>query len=646
MKNISKLIEKSKQLHQAGKIDEAIEKYKVLIKTIKNNSQIYYLLGTAFLQTKNYKQALLYLTKAIEIKDDVETYYNNIGIALSQLNNNEEAIVNYIKALNINPNFIDANINLGIAYKKVINFKESIKYFNNALKLSPNNYKIYNNIGNLLRDMGKVDEAIKSYDKSIKLKNDNAEAYNNKAEIFLSKKKFVDAIEMFGNALKIDPKFPYLFGKLFHTKMHICDWEDFKDNLKKIERDIKNNEKIIEPFPMLSLIDNMNLQKRNSVLYNNIAFQKQERDTKIITNVRSKKIKLGYFGAEFYNHPVLQLTRDIYKNHDKTKFEVYGFFHGPVKDKLHFEVQKYFDNFYDVTNQSDEEIISLSRKIGIQIAINLTGYTSDSRNEIYLKRVAPIQISFLGYSGTMGTDFIDYIIGDKVLIPDKYKKYYTEKVLTMPGTFFPNPANIVISDKNFDKKSLGIPNDSFVFGSFNNSYKITPDIFEIWMRILKKSKKSVLWLLDNNKIASNNLKKECKKCDVDPDRIIFAEKLIYKEHLKRFEIMDLFLDTFPYNGHTTVIEAIRRKVPTLTLMGESFASRVAGSILNAIGLEELISTDIEDYLNKAIELSQNHKKFREIKKKIENKNALVLFDSKKYTQDLEKLYFNTIEKNL
>ncbi len=637
MENKFNVLEEAKKLHKIGKIDQAIKEYLKIINDFKNEAQVYFLIGTAFLQIKDYKKCVFYLSKAITLKKDKESYYNNIGIALSQLNNNESAIINYKKALKLNPNFLDANINIGIAYRKLLNFNEAIKYFNYSLKLSPNNYKIYNNIGNLLRDVGKSDEAIKSYDKSINLNKDNAEAYNNKAEIFLSKKKFVEAIGEFDNALNADPKFPYLFGKYLHSKMHICDWDNFSSNLKILKHSIENNEKIIEPFPLLSLIDDMSLQKRNSILYSNVAFQK-DRDYNSENLKKLKKIKIGYFGAEFYNHPVLQLTKDIFKNHDQSKFEIYGFFHGPVKDKLHFEIQKYFTKFYDVTKKSDGEIVSLAHKIGLNIAVNLTGYTSDARNEIYLKKVAPVQISYLGYSGTMGTTFIDYIIGDNFLIPNNFEKFYTEKILRLPNSFFPNPTNIKISKKKFNKKNVGIPDKCFVFGSFNNSYKITPIVFEAWMNILKKTNNSVLWLLNNNEIASKNLKKECRKFDVDTERIIFADKLIYDEHLKRFEIMDLFLDTFPYNGHTTVIEAIRRKVPTLTLIGESFASRVAGSILNSIGLDQLITKNLDDYVKTAIELHNDNRRFIEINKKLEKEKVLKLFDSKKYTANLEKIY--------
>ena len=642
MNTTEKLFLEAKELHKNGRLEEAILNYKKILKKINNNPHINYLIGTAYLQLKNYKETVKYIETAIEFRKDNASYYNNLGIALSQLNNNIDAIENYKKALKLDPNHLDANINLGIAYKKTIKFDEAMKYFAKSLKLSPDNYKIYNNIGNLFRNMGRPDDAIEAYDKSIEKKKDNVEAYNNKAEIFLSKKNFSEGIKMFRKAIDIDSNFSYMFGKYIHTKMHICNWNNYYNDLKKLEIEIKNNKKVIEHFPLLSLIDDMDIQKKNAVLYSNTAFQ-NFKDFELKKKINTNKIKVGYYGAEFYNHPVLQLTKDIYKYHDRSKFEIYAFFHGKVKDHLHYEVKKYFKNFYDVNNISDEEIVNISKNIGIDIAVNLTGYTSESRNEIYLKRVAPIQINYLGYSGTMGTNFMDYIIGDKILIPDGYYKYYTESVANLPVSFFPNPSNIVISKKKFTKKSVGIPKDKFVFGSFNNSYKITPIIFNAWMEILKKTENSILWLLNNNSKACENLIKEAEKRNINSSRIIFADKLVYDEHLSRFEIMDLFLDTFPYNGHTTVIEAIRRKVPTLTMMGQSYASRVAGSLMCSIGLDELVTNNLEDYKNIAIEVAKNNRKFKEIKRKVSLRKTQKLFDAKNYTKNLEQLYLNIIK---
>lgn len=641
MNNFKENFSVAKNLHKSGRLDEAIFTYKKLLKIDSSNDQVYYLLGTAFLQKKNYFETINYLNKAISLKKDIPTYYNNIGIALSHLNQNLDALKNYEKALKLKPDLIDAIINSGITYKKLFKFEESIKHFNKALKLNPKNHLLHNNIGNLYKSLGDVGAAHKSYDRAIKLNNNYSEAINNKAELFLQRKNFNEAIIYFERVLKIDPKFTYALGKLVHTKKNLCDWEDYNENLNKLLTGIKRKEKVIEPFPMLSVIDDPNLQLKNTIIYNNSQFKKYDNREITFKNKVKGKIKVGYFGAEFFNHPVLQLTKDIFKFHDKSKFEIYGFFHGSVKDKLHFEIQKYFTKFFDINNNSIDEIVNLSRGLGINIAINLTGHTADSKNEIYLNRVAPIQISFVGYSGTMGAGFIDYIIGDRILIPKENYKFYTEKVLNMPNSFFPGPKEIKISKKKFSKKSVNLPEKSFIFGSFNNSYKITPEIFIAWMKILKFTNNSVLWLLDNNLTAKNNLMKEAERNGVDSSRIIFAEKLIYQEHLKRFELMDLFLDTFPYNGHTTTSEAIRMGVPTITLCGGSFTSRVAASLLSQIGLKSLISYSIEEYIKIACEIAKNKNKHQNIKEKIKL-NSQRLFNPKKYTKDLEKIYENLV----
>ena len=638
MTNEVENLHNAKLKHKSGKIEEAIKIYQKLIIKEKNNPEIFFLLGTAFLQKENYTKTVYYLNNAIILKNDEANYYNNIGIAYSKLKLHEDAIKSYKKAINLNNNFLDANINLGIEYKKLQKLELAKQHFEKANFLSPKNHLVYNNMGNLYKDFEDLNNAINFYNKSIEIKRDNADAYNNKAEIFLLQKKFDDAILNFKKVLSYNENFDFTFGKYIHSKMHICDWENYDENIKKLIDKINNGKKVIEPFVLLSLTDDLKLQLKNSYIYKIAKFSSQNDKNNFVKKRKGKKIKIGYFGAEFYNHPVLQLTSDIFKNHNKIKFEIYGFYHGRVKDKFHYDIQKHFKSFYDISKKTDEEILNLSHKIGLDIAVNLTGYTAESRNEIYQKRVAPVQISFVGYSGSMGVDFIDYIIADSCLIPKEKIEYYTEKVIYMPGSFFPNQSQIKISSKNFTKENLYLPQKNFIFGSFNNSYKITPEIFKTWMKILQRTNDSVLWLLNNNDKATNNLIKAAETNNIDPKRLIFAEKLPYDEHLKRFKYMDLFLDTFPYNAHTTASEAIRSEVPIITMMGESFASRVCGSLLSSIEMNNLITKDLNEYENLAVEMAKNEFFYNEFKKKIKSVNTKKLFDSKKYTENLENLF--------
>ena len=642
MSNEVENLVKAKLKHRSGKIEEAIKIYQKLIVKEWESPEVFFRLGTAFLQKKYYERAIDYLKQAINLNNNEPNYYNNIGIAYSKLKLCRNAVENYEIAINLNKNFLDAIINLGIEYRKLNKLDLSRVCFEKANILSPNNYLVYNNLGNLFKDFADLDSAISFYNKAIKIKKDNTDAYNNKAEIFLLQKKFGDAINNFKKVLDYNKNFDFTFGKYVHSKMHICDWENYDENILKLINEINNGNRVIEPFVLLSLTDSLKLQLKNANIYKNVKFSKQNSYSNLVKKNPAKKIKIGYFGAEFYNHPVLQLTKDIFKNHNKLKFEIYGFYHGRIKDKLHYEIQKFFKKFFDISKKTDDEVLDICHKVGLDIAVNLTGYTADSRNEIYQKRIAPVQISFVGYSGSMGVDFIDYIIADKCLIPKEKFKYYTEKVIYMPDSFFPNQSKIKISSKNFTKKNLNLPQNNFIFGSFNNSYKITPKIFRTWMKILNRTSNSVLWLLNNNDKATENLIKTSESYNVDPKRLIFAEKLPYDEHLKRFDKMDLFLDTFPYNAHTTASEAIRREVPIITMMGESFASRVCGSLLNSIGMKDLITMDLIAYENLAVKIANSKKIYNELKKKIKSANSKKLFNSKYYTKNLEELFIKIL----
>lgn len=632
----------AKSKHRSGNIEGAIKIYKKLIDGERNNSEIFFLLGTAYLQKRDYKKTIYYLKNAINLKSDEPNYYNNIGIALSGLNKEREAIANFKQALEIKKNYNDAIINIGISYKNLKEFEKSKNYFFKSLKIFPNNPIVLNNLGNLYREIGEITKATKAYEGAIRNNKDYIEAHNNSAEIFLMQKKFDEAIKEFEKVINLNPELNYSYGKFIHTKMNLCDWKDFDKNLGKIKEGVKKNKKIIEPFPMLSLIDDPKIQKKNSLIYKIYKFKEGKILKKKNSTNKNNKIRVGYFGAEFYHHPVLLNAKDIFINHNKSKFEIYGFSHGPVKDHLHFDIQKNFDGFYDICNMTTEKVLELCNKIGIDIAINLTGYTANSRNDIYINRVAPVQISFLGFSSTMSAEFIDYIIADKFLIPKDHFKNYSEKVIHLPNSFYPTPAVMKISNKVFTKKSLNLPEDNFIFGSFNNNYKITPNIFKAWMKILSKTEKSVIWLLSTNKTAKKNLKRETEASGIDPDRLIFAEKLENSEHLKRFCLMDLFLDTFPYNAHSTALEAIRCGVPILTISGKSFVSRVAGSLLSAINNENLICEDYSEYIDKAIFYRKNEKEFLKLKNKILRNNTEVLFNSKNYTINLEKIYLKLL----
>ena len=337
----------------------------------------------------------------------------------------------------------------------------------------------------------------------------------------------------------------------------------------------------------------------------------------------------------------------MFELHDKSKFELIGFSFGPDdhNDEMRKRVSSAFDQFINVNSKSDKEIAELSRDLKIDIAVDLMGFTKNHRFGIFVERCAPIQASYLGYSGTTGSDYIDYIIADKVLIPEESQKFYTEKIIYLPDSFMVSDTTKKISNKVYTRQELGLPKSGFVFCCFSQNYKITPDVFDTWMRILKKVENSVLWLAENNKTGVKNIKNEAELRGIDPNRIIFAQHMLLAEHLARHRLADLFIDTFPYTAHTTCNDALWSNVPVLTRIGESFASRGAASLLSAISLSELITNTEKEYEDLAIKIATNKNYFTEIKNKLsKNRTSKPLFNTKLFTQNIESAYFKIYEK--
>jgi predicted O-linked N-acetylglucosamine transferase (SPINDLY family) len=366
----------------------------------------------------------------------------------------------------------------------------------------------------------------------------------------------------------------------------------------------------------------------------------------ILKRPKSQKIRIGYFSADFHDHATGYLMAELFELHNKTQFELIGFSFGPIaNDVMRQRLAKSFDQFIEMGRKSDIEIAQLSRDLNIDLAIDLKGFTKDSRTGIFSYRAAPIQVNYLGYPGTMGADYIDYIIADKTLITLESQSYYLEKVVYLPDSYQVNDRKRLILDRAFTRQELGLPENDFIFSCFNNNFKILPATFASWMRVLKAVEGSTLWLFQDNPWVEDNLKKEALNHGIDPGRIIFAERMPLSEHLARHQQADLFLDTAPYNGHTTASDALWTGLPVLTLMGESFASRVAASLLNAIGLPELITNTQEEYEALAIELAIHPHKLADIKLKLaKNRLTTPLFDTPLFTKNLEAAYIKMYER--
>ena len=532
------------------------------------------------------------------------------GLALHHQGKLGDAKQIYEKILQKQSNHFVALQLLGTIYTQVKQHEVSLQYFDKALQINKTNSEVFNNRGIVLQNLKRLDEALTSYEE----------------------------------ALRIKPDYEFLPGICQYTRMHLCVWTNFQETVEELRRGIASRLPISSPFPVLGLIDDLETQRLCATTYvetkhskSILRYSNQSQDLK-------EKPKIGYFSADFHNHATLHLIQEVFKNHDHSRFDFFAFSFGPqTNDSWQQEAKTYFKEFIDVRDKSDAQVAELSRQLGIDIAIDLKGFTADARMGIFANRAAPTQINYLGYPGTMGADYIDYIIADKIVIPEESQQFYTEKVLYLPNCYQSNIRTRKVSEKEISRKDVGLPEDVTIYCSFNNIYKITPDMFSIWLEILKSVESSVLWILCTSDTAKHNLIQFANSHGVDSSRIVFAPHMPIEEHLKRLLLADVFLDTFPCNAHTTASDAVRMGVPIVTLAGESFASRVAASILSTIGMQELIVNNPEDYKSLAIRLGADTDYLKTVKHELKmNLSESSLFDSVTFTKDLENIYESLI----
>ena len=516
---------------------------------------------------------------------------------------------------------------------------EASKAFKNVTIINPNYAIGFNNLGVVLKEQGKLEEAIEAYKKAVSLKPDFADAFNNLGNAFREKGKPDKAIEAYDQALSFKPDNAHARSQKLLQQAKICQWAAVKDDLPFLTG-LGISSDFVAPFTLLAIEDAPDRHRLRSENYaSKKKFQKSKTNF-INPTKKPEKLRIGYFSADFREHPVAYVNAKVIETHNRDDFEVFGYsLHGNRQDELRQRLENSFDHFTDVQELSDQDVALQVRQDNIDIAIDLMGYTKHSRTGIFAYRAAPIQINYLGYPGTMGADFMDYIVADRHIIPPENQKYFNEKVLYLPNTYMPTDNGRELSERPMSRSDMGLPEDAFVFCCFNNNYKITSSEFDIWMRLLNKVEGSVLWLRPSNKWAELNIKKEAQKRKVDPERIVFAGKVPMDEHLARHKLADLFMDTFAFNAHSTATEALWAGLPVVTKTGQGFAARVAGSLLKAVGLPELVTESEEAYEALALDLAKHPERLAQIKVKLEaNRLTQPLFDTKQYTKHLENGY--------
>ena len=567
------------------------------------------------------------------------TLLNIQGVLLKDLGQLDLSIEAYRKAISIKSDYAEAYNNIGVTLQEQRKLKEAIKAFNKAITIKPNYAKAHNNLGNALNDQGKFKEAMASYEKTLSLKPDYAVAYFNMGTALKNQGKLEDAIEAYKKALAIEPDHAGARAQKLHVQAQMCDWLAIKEDLASLKT-LGIAGKSVSPFVVLSLEDVPERHRLRSELYARENFSQKPLPSPAMPSKRPDKLRIGYFSADYGEHPVAYLIAKVLEQHNRDKFEVFGYsLSGNQQVELGQRLINSFDRFVDVQKLSNKDVARKVRQDGIDIAIDLNGYTQHARTKIFAYRAAPIQINYLGFPGTMGTDFMDYIVADRYIIPLENQEYFNEKILYLPNTYMPTDNGRELSERHMTRRDMGLPEDAFVFCCFNNNYKITSSEFDIWMRLLNKVEGSVLWLRQSNQWSELNVKKEAQRRKVDPQRVVFAGRVPMAEHLARQRLADLFIDTFSFNAHTTAAEALWTGLPVVTKTGQGFAARVAGSLLNSVGLPELITKNENDYEMLILELVTNPSKLNKIRKKLAaNLLEKPLFDTGQYTKHIEDGY--------
>lgn len=638
--------------YQKKNYDRAINLIKKSISINSYSPPYYNNLGNIYKEIGEYNEAISCYNKVLNLQSDHFGAYNNLGIIYKKLNNFKQSIIFYKKALGINPAYLDCYINLGHVQISLKKIHEALNSFNQVINIEPNNYKAFHGRGIVYLHLKKFNHALNDLNKAISLNDKFVEGYNDRGVLFFNTKKYQESIKDFKKALELKDDLNGLLGNYFNTAMKVCHWSEFKTFLTKMVKYANNNIDVCSPFVFLGLIDDPYLQKKITNTYTKNNFSIKSFDKNSFIYKKKEKIILGYYSPDFRDHPVSYLIHEVLDNHDRKKFELYGFYCGPKlnsKNEMHNKIKKNFNKMYDINDLDDVQVAELSRKIGVDIAIDLAGHTQYSRTGIFLQGCAPIQVNYLGYPGTMCIDGIDYLIADKNIISEDQLDTVTEKTIYI-DCYQANEKIQKNTSTNLSKNKLNLPEDKFIFCCFNSTWKITPDVFDIWVKILKAAPNSVLWLLKQDDLIVNNLIKESLNRGLDPNRLIFAERLPRNKHIERQSFADLFLDTYPYGAHTTCSDSIRSNLPVLTISGNSFPSKVSSSIIKKLNLDELIAKSFDEYFKKAINFANNPALLKEIKIRMKKEISFSdLFNPEYRARVLEnayeKIYYDYFKKD-
>ncbi|HXM84777.1 MAG TPA: tetratricopeptide repeat protein [Stellaceae bacterium] len=638
-------IQQGLALHKAGKLEEAEVAFRAVLKTAPTNIHALTLLGTINAQRGNPQEALRLLELSLGIDPRQVYALNGKGNVLLDMDRPREALAAFDAAIALKADYADAYTNRGNALLQLKRHAEALASYDKAIALKKGGAESYFNRGNALLELGQSARAVASYDQSIALKEDFAAAHVNRGLALKKLKRYDEALASFERAARLDPNFKYLAGYRLNAKMQLCDWSGFAEGCAAIIAAIESGQRASMPFDILAIPAGPEVQLRCATIYVANEWPADAEPLWRGDTYSHERIRLAYLSADFHEHPTAYLMEELFALHDRARFDVTGISFGPEEDSdLRRRLTRSFDRFIDVRNASDQEIAQTIRNLEIDIAVDLSGFSAGCRPGVWAKRPAPLQVNYLVYPGTRGTDTIDYILADRIVIPPDRRGAFSEQVVYLPNSYQLNSQR-PRAQSTPARGALGLPEKGFVFCSFNGGYKITPDAFDIWMRLLQAVPDSVFWLLEENPAAIANLRREAEKRGVKPEKLVFAPRLKRDQHLARQGAADLFLDTLYCGAHTTASDALWAGLPVLTHLGPCFAGRVASSLLTSVGLPELIARSPEDYEATALKLAREPGLLADIRARLaRNRDTGPLFDTRLSVRHLEAAYAAMWEK--
>jgi predicted O-linked N-acetylglucosamine transferase (SPINDLY family) len=628
-------------LKNLRRFDEALASFDRAVALRPDYAEAWHNRANVLNAAKRFEEALASCDRAIALRPDFAEAFTNRGNTLDAMQRFAEAVECYDRALALKPDDADARSNRGNALKALKRFEQALADYDCAIALKPDHAEAFFNRGIVLVELGRTGEALASYERALALDPDHAEGLYNRGAVLLSLGRFEDAAASLSEAIKRDPDQDNLKGASLHARMSLCDWRNFDGAWAELDGDVAAGRAVIVPHQLLAFPSTAATQLACARTFVRNRYPSDPAPVWRCERYGHARVRIAYLSADLNDHPVAHLAAGMFARHDRSRFETFAIAFGPDKpSEMRDRLKGSFDRFIDADAMSDQQVAGLLRDLEVDIAIDLSGFTNGLRPGLFAQRSAPVQVNYLGYAGTLGQDYWDYIIADRFVIPEESHKHYAEKVVYLPDTFMVTDSGRGISRQVPSRAQAGLPENGIVFGCFNNTYKLTPDVFDVWMRLLREVGGSALWLSKGSVVAQGNLRREAEKRGVAGERLVFASRVVgIENHLARLGLADLFLDTLYYNAHATAADALRAGVPVLTCPGATFASRVAGSLVSAVGMPELIAATLADYEALALRLARDPERLAALRQKLaRNLQSFPLFDTERFTRHIEAAY--------